>query len=107
LVDYPHTLGCSVSGGVIYHGGGFPRMEGVYFYGDYCTGRIWGLRNDGGNWYSTQLLDTALNISGFGEDEAGDVWVTHLGGSISRITDPNGVVNPTATPTSTPTPGGA
>jgi len=102
VVDYTHSLGCSVTGGVIYHGGRFPRMEGVYFYGDYCSGRIWGLKHDSNNWYSTELLDTAMNIVSFGEDEAGNVWLADLNGTIWQITDPGSVVNPTATPTSTP-----
>lgn len=106
VVEYSHSLGCSVSGGYVYRGGTYPRMHGVYFYGDYCSGRIWGLKNEGGNWYSTQLLDTAMNIVSFGEDEAGNVWVVDLNGTIWRLTDPNGIVNPTPTPTHTPAGGG-
>jgi glucose/arabinose dehydrogenase len=99
VVEYSHGLGCSVTGGYVYRGGTYPRMHGVYFYGDYCSGRIWGLKLVDGNFYSTMLLDTSLNISGFGEDQAGNVWVTDLNGTIWRITDPSGQVNPTATPT--------
>ncbi len=102
VVEYSHALGCSVSGGYVYRGGTYPRMNGVYFYGDYCSGRIWALKTDSGNWYSTQLLDTDKSIVSFGEDEAGNVWVVDLGGTIYRLTDPSGIVNPTPTPTNTP-----
>src|SRR5262249_27060435 len=54
---------------------------GTYIYGDYCSGEIFG-------WDGTSqnlLLDTPMNISSFGEDEVGEVYVVNLGGSVSRI----------------------
>ena len=54
---------------------------GAYVYGDYCTGEIFMLR-DG---VETLLLDTPLNISSFGEDEAGEIYVVDLNGSVQRI----------------------
>ena len=87
VIEYGHTLGCSVTGGFVYRGNIFPRMQGVYFYGDFCTGRIWGLKREDGNWYDTLLLDTSFNISSFGEDEAGNVYLAHLSGSIYRLDD--------------------
>jgi len=90
VVEYSHAEGgCSVTGGYVYRGSPYPRMQGVYFYGDYCSGRIWGLKRDNGNWYSTLLLDTDMNISSFGEDEAGNLWVVNLAGTIWQITDPS------------------
>jgi hypothetical protein len=65
-------------------------MRGIYFYGDYCNGRIWGLRRDGGTWQSTLLLETGFSFSliSFGEDEAGEIYVTNSGaGEIYRLTD--------------------
>jgi hypothetical protein len=50
-------------------------MAGIYFYGDFCTGRIWGLRNDGIAWQNTLLLDSEHSISSFGEDEAGNLYL--------------------------------
>jgi glucose/arabinose dehydrogenase len=97
VVTYSHSFGCAVTGGHVYRGSKYPRMSGVYFYGDYCSGRIWGLKRVAGNWYnsSPELLDTALNISTFGEDEAGNLYVASLGGSIQEITDPSVVSTPT------------
>jgi len=57
---------------------------GAYIYGDYCTGEMFML-NDG---VATMILSTGLNISSFGEDEAGEPYVVHLGGSIHRIVAP-------------------
>ena len=90
VVDYSHALGCSVTGGFVYRAATLARMQGVYFYGDLCSGRIWGLRRDSGNWYSTELLDTAMSITSFGEDEAGNVYVVDYNGTIYRLTDTSG-----------------
>jgi len=100
VFEYAHSLGCSISGGVVYRGMTYPRMHGTYFAGDYCSGRIWGVRREGVNWYASMLLDTTEQIVSFGEDEAGDAYVVGYGGTIYRIAD--AVV---ATPTPTPAPG--
>ena len=54
---------------------------GTYVYGDYCSGEI--LTWNGSS--ETIQMDTAMNISSFGEDELGELYVVNLGGSISRI----------------------
>ncbi|MGH2543840.1 MAG: PQQ-dependent sugar dehydrogenase, partial [Ardenticatenaceae bacterium] len=87
VVEYSHSLGCSVTGGYVYRGALYPRMQGVYFYGDYCSGRIWGLQNPGGGWQNTQLLDSSLSISSFGEDQVGNLYVTDLSGDVYWVAD--------------------
>ncbi|MBM4258960.1 MAG: DUF11 domain-containing protein [Deltaproteobacteria bacterium] len=92
LVEYDHSQGCSVTGGVVYRGQQFPRLQGLYFYGDFCSGNLWGHRSTFGSRQNTRLLDTALTISTFGEDEAGEVYVADYGtGDLYRITDPEPV----------------
>jgi glucose/arabinose dehydrogenase len=74
--EYSHADGdCAVTGGYVYRGTLFPELRGVYLYGDFCTGRIWGLRRVAGIWVNRLLLDTVLNISTFGEDESGDLYL--------------------------------
>lgn len=88
VLEYDHSLGCSVTGGHIYRGAENVRMRGVYFYGDYCQGRIWGLRQKDGSWESTQLHRASLLISSFGESEAGNLYVVdYRSGSIFEIVD--------------------
>ena len=59
----------------------FPALNGIYLYGDYCSGKIWGLASDGqGGWTSRLLLESGLRVSSFGEDEAGEVYLTDLSG---------------------------
>ena len=89
VVEYDHSLGCSVSGGQVYRGARWPRLDGIYLYGDYCSGRIWGLRRTAGGWEHRQLADTDLQISAFGLDELGVVYaVDHSLGRLYAITDP-------------------
>ncbi len=87
VAEYAHGAGdCSVTGGYVYRGTQFPALVGVYLYGDYCSGRIWGLAREGDGWRSVLLLETGLNISSFGEDEAGELYVTDLRrGGVYRI----------------------
>jgi glucose/arabinose dehydrogenase len=91
IVEYSHASGnCSITGGYVYRGTAIPELIGTYLYADYCTGRIWGAAPDGsGGWKTNEFLDTALNISTFGEDEAGELYVSHhsstAAGAIYRI----------------------
>ncbi len=88
VAEYSHTFGCSITGGYVYRGPGNTAMQGIYFYGDFCSGRIWGLQNSGG-WQTQQLAQPAINISTFGEDEAGNLYVaSYSGGAVFQITTP-------------------
>ena len=82
IFDYTHANGrCSITGGYVYRGTQGALLDGTYVYGDFCTGEIFGWD---GSAQST-LLDTGLNISSFGEDESGEIYVVGLGGTVSRI----------------------
>jgi hypothetical protein len=111
VAEYDHSQGCSVTGGVVYRGADYPRMQGMYIYGDYCSGRVWGLRYDGDAWESNLLLDTSYRIVSFGEDEAGDVYLIDYEGDVFLLTDtvrvePTATSVPTASATPTETPVG-
>jgi uncharacterized protein (TIGR03437 family) len=76
----------SVTGGFVYRGARYPTLAGTYIYGDYGSGRIWGLRPEGGQFRNRLLLEGRPGISTFGEDEAGEVYVAdHGGGRVYRI----------------------
>jgi hypothetical protein len=79
IAEYNHaTDGICVIGFGIYRGAEQPKLDGVYFAGDWGTGRVWGIRRDKrGKWQMQQLLDTKLNFTGAGEDEAGNIYVTN------------------------------
>ena len=92
VFEYDHNAGSSITGGYVYRGDSFARMEGIYFFGDYNSGRIWGLQRDpAGNWINHQFLDTSLRISAFGEDEEGNLYVASLfTGDIHQLSDTRG-----------------
>jgi len=83
--EYSHALGCSVTGGFVYRGQGHSGLVGIYIFGDYCSGRIWGLRRPRGVWETEELYDSTLRISSFGEAENGEVYVVDINGGIYRI----------------------
>lgn len=88
VFTYDHSQGCSITGGFVYRGSQFPSMQGIYFFGDFCSGKIWGLQRQGLSWQSALIADTSYNISTFGEDEAGELYVAHYNGSIYRLLSP-------------------
>jgi len=76
LYVYPLRKGnCSVIGGYVYRGRKIKELYGWYVFGDYCSGRIWALRRQGGRVKVKLLLDTDLKISSFGEDRSGEIYV--------------------------------
>ena len=87
LVEYPLTSrNCAVTGGYVYRGSRVPLLQGAYLYGDFCSGRIWGLIYDGQEVSDTQLLlDSSLQISSFGEDEAGELYILSFDRKIYRL----------------------
>jgi hypothetical protein len=90
IVEYEHvSRNCSVTGGYVYRGALYPALRGVYLYGDFCTGRIWGLRVGGTTMVNRLLSEIGMSISTFGEDEAGNIYVAdHGSGNIYKITSP-------------------
>jgi glucose/arabinose dehydrogenase len=78
VAEYSHaTDGICVIGMGVYRGKDFPNLDGTYFVGDWGSGRLWGLAKDsGGKWQMQELLNTSLNFTSGGDDEAGNLYVT-------------------------------
>jgi glucose/arabinose dehydrogenase len=72
---------CSVTGGYVYRGTRIPALQGTYLFGDFCSGEIWGFRNG----QTSLLLDTDLQISSFGEDREGELYVIGHQGLIMKM----------------------
>ncbi|HEV8451101.1 MAG TPA: PQQ-dependent sugar dehydrogenase [Gaiellales bacterium] len=81
---YPHTEGCSITGGYVYDGSDVPALRGRYVYGDFCSGRIWSLSAGGGR---PRLLAVPRleGLSSFGLDTRGELYATTLGGRVLRF----------------------
>lgn len=89
MFEYTHDLGEAVTGGYVYRGQSYPAMQGIYFFADSQSGRLWGLQFDGTSWVSHLLLETNLSygLVSFGEDEAGELYTADLArGQIYRLT---------------------
>ncbi len=80
--EHSHSEARSITGGRVYRGTRLPELVGVYLYGDWSTGRVWGIKHDGtrATWHR-ELVDTPFNITGFGTDHAGELYVIdHVSG---------------------------
>jgi glucose/arabinose dehydrogenase len=89
IAEYDHSTGdCAVVGGYVYRGAAFPMLTGAYLFGDECSGRIRSVDAAGPDSQSpTILLDTSHAISSFGEDEAGELYLTDLvSGELYQVT---------------------
>ena len=86
VTDYGHDLGCTVVGGYVYRGTKYAAMAGAYLFADYCSGRIFAIdpATDGYR-APVEVGNGGDNISSFGEDVAGELYVTHLNGDVSRV----------------------
>ncbi|MEA2621992.1 MAG: hypothetical protein QOH61_902, partial [Chloroflexota bacterium] len=89
VAEYDHGSGCAVTGGYVYRGSAFPALRGGYVLSDACTGSLWVLSAaDAIATGSAPLAlagETGLSVSSFGEDDAGELYVVDLGGSILKL----------------------
>jgi glucose/arabinose dehydrogenase len=86
VAEYGRDQGITVIGGYVYRGDQLLEWQGIYVYGDYGTGLIWGLFLDvGGAWQNSVLFQSGLTITSFGEDESGELYVVDYSGSIYRL----------------------
>ncbi|QJX00311.1 PQQ-dependent sugar dehydrogenase [Frigoriglobus tundricola] len=89
LLELPHTIACSVTGGYVYRGKKFPELVGAYIFGDWETRRIWAARfeeekagGSSGERAGTSLklkempeiVKPNIRVSAFGEDNAGELY---------------------------------
>jgi glucose/arabinose dehydrogenase len=86
VLAYPHTMGCAVMGGYVYTGPSTPSLQGVYVYGDYCSGNIWGLEYNGTSvTYHAELVAGGPSILSFGVDASGNLYVLSSDGNIYEL----------------------
>lgn len=84
--EHPHSEARSLTGGRVSRSTRLPELAGTYVYGDWSTGRIWGIKHDGtkAEWHR-ELVDTPFNITGFGTDHAGELYVIDQGSGFYRL----------------------
>lgn len=97
LIDYPHSQGNeSITGGYVYRGSDIPGLQGRYVFGDFESGRIWALDDDGAGGYTMEELNaTGLGVASFAIDHDGEVYVADLfGGRIFKLEQTSGGSDP-------------
>jgi putative heme-binding domain-containing protein len=76
LLELPHTIAASVTGGYVYHGKKFPELEGAYVFGDWETRRIWAARFEGDRLKEMpEIVKPNMRVSAFGEDRDGELYI--------------------------------
>lgn len=88
ISEYRHDGqgGQSITGGYVYRGAQFPALAGRYFFADFVSERLWSLTEVAPQrWERQELLRAGFNISSFGEDEQGALYVTGFDGGVYRI----------------------
>jgi uncharacterized repeat protein (TIGR03806 family) len=84
--EHSHAEARSLTGGVVYRGNEFPELDGCFLYGDYSTGRIWGIRREGDRTvFQQELADTTLQIAGFAPGRRGEVFLVDHGGGLWKL----------------------
>jgi glucose/arabinose dehydrogenase len=80
---------CAITGGYVYRGALYPELTGAYVFSDYCTGTLWALDAqvavDDGTAEAFQLGESGFQVSSFGEDESGELYLVNLHGEIYRL----------------------
>jgi glucose/arabinose dehydrogenase len=84
VIEYSHSEGCSITGGVVMRDPAIPELDGFYIYGDYCSGFVRGFFGPDGAGQA-EILTGLGPIASFGVDVDGSVLVVSLNGSIRRI----------------------
>ena len=76
-LQYGHGAGnCAIAGGYVYRGSLLPDLAGQFVFGDFCSGRIWEATRGAAPWPTTEITQTGFLLSAFGEDEAGELYIT-------------------------------
>ena len=95
---HPHSEAASITGGSVYRGRRLKDLQGVYVYGDYQSGKVWGLRHDGrGVTWRGELADSGLRLVAFGEDRDGELYLIEYertNGIYKLVPNPSAVARP-------------
>ncbi len=87
VAEYGHEEGQSVTGGYVYRGNAIPALKGVYVFGDFISGTLWGLfpRASGG-FDRRVLVQSNLGVVSFAQGNGGELYVVDLfSGGLYRL----------------------
>jgi putative heme-binding domain-containing protein len=101
LIELPHTIACSVTGGRVYHGKKFPELRGAYLFGDWETRRLWAARFDGDRTKEMpEITRPSVRVVAFGEDQDGELYfLDYDGGTVHTLARNDKVLRNNSFPT--------
>ena len=89
VYEYPHSRGCSITGGYVYRGKAIPALAGRYLFGDYCAGMLLSFRYAGGKATDVRNLSSGLGgfgrINSFGVDDNGEIYLLLADGRVVKV----------------------
>jgi glucose/arabinose dehydrogenase len=87
ITEYPRGSGGSVTGGYVYRGSSVTDLVGWYVFGDFVTGTLYAVPEDSAIGTAPEIMDqTGMNISSFGQDINGEIYVVNYDGNLHRVT---------------------
>lgn len=89
VATYTHgSDNCSVTGGFVYRGSAYPALRGIYFFADFCSGKIWEMQRQNQDWQTNLTQETVPHPSSFGENQAGELFILSLDGKLYQVQTP-------------------
>jgi glucose/arabinose dehydrogenase len=88
VAEYGRSVGTTVTGGYVYNGTAVPDLVGRYVFGDFGSGRLWSIPADTAptvTMTNTDAIESGLNVVSFAEDNDGELYVVHFGGTLHRV----------------------
>jgi glucose/arabinose dehydrogenase len=85
VAEYSHSDGCSITGGYVYRGSAVPALRGRYFYGDYCSGKLWTAKRSGGRTSVSTFRGRIDQLTSFGQGTRGELYAVSGNGTIYRL----------------------
>ncbi len=100
VLAYPRSDGVSVTGGHVYRGARVPALVGTYVFGDFASGNVWALDDDGRGARTKRLLGTlpANELASFGQDARGEVYLLRIGSGAVAMLAPAAPAPPSTFP---------
>jgi putative heme-binding domain-containing protein len=87
LIELPHTIACSVTGGLVYRGKKFPELFGAYVFGDWETRRLWAARFEGDRTREmAEIARPSVRFIAFSANQDGELYfLDHDGGTVHTL----------------------
>ena len=86
ITEYGHGQGCSVTGGFVYRGSNIAGLDGMYFFGDFCSGTVWALRQVPSSPVQVgAVINTGFSVVSFAQSPDGEIYIVNIGGTLHKI----------------------